>query len=217
MILGIYGTGGWSREIRMLAEQINSLAHRWDEMVFIEDMKEIFELEGKRVFRLDAFGEMPDEKELVIAVGEPSVREEVYGAAENYGIRLCTLIHPGVYIDRTVTLGEGCILMNGVYLGSNTVIGANTVLMPNTIVGHDTSIGMHCTICSNCCINGASRVGDRVFFGFLSGTKQNLTVGNDVICSAGAIVFRDLPDETVAVGNPARIVKKNEEKRVFRE
>ena len=35
-------------------------------------------------------------------------------------------------------------------------------------------------------------------------------------CSAGAIVFRDLPDEVIAVGNPARVMKKNEERRVFR-
>ena len=59
-------------------------------------------------------------------------------------------------------------------------------------------------------------IGDRVFMGFLSGTKDHISVGNDVIISAGSIVFKDLPDETIVVGNPARIMKKNEDKRVFK-
>lgn len=215
MLLGIYGTGGFSREVLMLAEQVDNIDRRWNEIVFIEDMKEVLKLEGKSVLRLHTFAEIEEEKELVIAVGEPSVREEVYDLAKGYGIRLCTLIHQGVHVDKTVSLGEGSIIMGGVYLGSHAVIGANTVIQLNTIIGHDTNIGMHCTISSNCCISGTNQIGDRTYFGFLSGTKQNLKVGNDVICSAGAIVFRDLPDAVIAVGNPARIMKKNEEKRVF--
>lgn len=215
MLLGIYGTGGFSREILMLAEQVDNVCRRWNEIVFIEDRKEVLELEGKRTMRLNAFAETAGDKELVIAIGEPSVREEVYKSAKRYGIKLCTLIHPSVYVDRTVSLGEGCIVMGGVYLGSHVVIGVNTVLQLNTTVGHDTSIGMHCTVGSNCCISGTNQIGNRTYFGFLAGTKQNLKIGNDVICSAGAVVFRDLPDEVIAVGNPARIMRENKDKRVF--
>jgi len=50
----------------------------------------------------------------------------------------------------------------------------------------------------------------------LAGTTDHIQIGNDVIISAGASVFKDVPDEAVAVGNPARIMKKNDQKRVFK-
>jgi acetyltransferase-like isoleucine patch superfamily enzyme len=46
--------------------------------------------------------------------------------------------------------------------------------------------------------------------------KQGLSVGGDSIVGMGAVVCKSVPDEVVAVGNPARIVRKNEEHRVFK-
>ena len=99
---------------------------------------------------------------------------------------------------------------------SNFVIRHNVYIQPHAVIGHDIQIGRHTVVGSNCQIGGADVIGERVFMGFLSGTKDHICVGNDVIISAGAIVFKDLPDEVIAVGNPARIMKNNSEKRVFK-
>ncbi len=37
-----------------------------------------------------------------------------------------------------------------------------------------------------------------------------VTIGNNVVIGAGSVVTRDFPDNTIACGNPCRIVRKND-------
>ena len=39
----------------------------------------------------------------------------------------------------------------------------------------------------------------------------NIEIGNNVVIGAGAVVSRDIPDNSVAVGVPARVIKTTEE------
>lgn len=218
MLLAIYGAHGLAREVYIIARKINGVYHKWNEYCFIDDVNEITEVNGVKVFK---FEELIKEKgkndvEVVIAVGEPGIRDALYHKVKESGLHLVTLIHPGVYIDETTTIGEGVVVAEGVTITSNVEIGDNSYIQPHAVIGHDIRIGRHTLIGSNCQIGGGDRIGDRVFMGFLSGTTDHITIGSDSIISAGAIVFRELPEGVIAVGNPARIVKKNEEKTVFK-
>ncbi len=46
--------------------------------------------------------------------------------------------------------------------------------------------------------------------------RQGISIGNDTIVGMGSVVHRDIPNDVIALGNPARPMKKNEEHRVFR-
>lgn len=216
MKLGIVGAGGLGREVYIVAKKINAVKHRWDEIFFMDTNRSITEVLGVRCLDVDEAMQTIDDLEVVVAIGEPRIREKVYNDIHNGGKELATLIHPGVYIDETTTIGKGCIICEGVTITSCVEIGDNTFVHPHAVIGHDIKIGKHCMIGANSEIGGANVIGDRSYFGFMSGTKELLTIGQDVICSAGAIVFRDLPDGVIAVGNPARIMKNNDDKTVFR-
>lgn len=218
MILGIYGAHGLAREVNIIAKKINRLENRWTQIVYIDDINDVTELQGQLVYTFQTLLENypKDELELVIAVGEPSVRAALYQKVCDAGIKLVSLIHPGVYIDETTQIGEGVVICEGVTITSDVQLENNVYIQPHTVIGHDIQIGKHSVIGSNCQIGGADVIGERVFMGFLSGTTDHIRIGNDVIISAGAIVFKDLPDEVVAVGNPARIMRKNNEKQVFK-
>ncbi len=216
MVLGIYGTGGLAREVYIIAKKILNKVHRWEDIVFIDDINDITELEGRKVYRFFTAIKSFSDFELSIAVGEPALRDEIYSLAHNNQVKLATLIHPGVYIDESTKIGDGVIICDMATITSHVVISDNVYLQPHVVIGHDIFIGRHSVIGANCQIGGANHIGERVYMGFNSGTKENLTIGKDVICSAGAIVFRDIPDEVIVVGNPARIMKKNEDKKVFR-
>lgn len=56
-------------------------------------------------------------------------------------------------------------------------------------------------------------VGDNVYIGIRSLIMPGITIGSNVIIGAGSIVTRDIPDNSVAVGVPARVIKSIDEYR----
>jgi maltose O-acetyltransferase len=50
-------------------------------------------------------------------------------------------------------------------------------------------------------------IGDNVWIGGGAIVLAGVTIGDDAVVGAGAIVTKDVPARTVAVGNPARVVK----------
>lgn len=55
------------------------------------------------------------------------------------------------------------------------------------------------------------KVGSNVYFGNNAVILPGVTIGSNVIIGAGAVVTKDIPDNSVAVGVPARVVKTADE------
>ncbi len=51
-------------------------------------------------------------------------------------------------------------------------------------------------------------VGDNVWFGAGVQVMPGVTIGNNVVIGGGSIVVQDIPDDSVAVGNPCRVIRK---------
>lgn len=49
-------------------------------------------------------------------------------------------------------------------------------------------------------------IGDNVFVGLKSIILPNVHIGNNVVIGAGSVVTKDIPDNSVAVGNPAKVI-----------
>lgn len=58
--------------------------------------------------------------------------------------------------------------------------------------------------------NHRPRIGNNVSVGCHVTIIGNINIGNNVIIGAGSVVVKDIPDNAVVVGNPARIIKYNE-------
>jgi serine O-acetyltransferase len=54
--------------------------------------------------------------------------------------------------------------------------------------------------------SGCPKLGDRVFIGPGAKILGSISIGNDVAIGANAVVTKDLPDNAVAVGVPAKII-----------
>lgn len=220
MILGIYGSSGMGREVRELAILINSrnFKKKWKEIIFIDDTKEVGSLKG--CMRLP-FSEIvnnykQDELEIVICVGEPSSKFKIYEKIKRYGYSLCTLIHPDAEISPSADIGNGVVVRKGTIVSSDSKIGKNVILQSNVIIGHDAKIGDHCQISSFSEIAGNCDVGNEVFVGIGSFIKENTSIGDQVIVSMGSVVMKNINSGDIVMGNPARLISKNNEKKVFK-
>lgn len=87
-------------------------------------------------------------------------------------------------------------------------IGDNVTLAPRVhILAHDasTKLFLNHTRVAN------TVIGNNVFIGAGAIVLPGVTIGDNVVIGAGSIVAKDIPNNSVAVGNPARVVKSLEE------
>jgi serine O-acetyltransferase len=99
-------------------------------------------------------------------------------------------------------------------IGRNLVLehyGLGVVIHPNVTIGDDCRIYHHVTIAGEMPLDAPERVviGNRVTIGvnavILPRPYKGLTIGDDAIIGAGAVVTKDVPPGAVMIGVPARI------------
>ena len=115
--------------------------------------------------------------------------------------------HLDKLIKRGLKVGKNFNRMGGVIIDPyhcyHITIGDNVTLAPRVhVVAHDASI---------CIFTGKTRasnvvLGNNVFVGAGSIILPGVHIGNRVIIGAGSIVTQDVPDNSVAAGNPARVI-----------
>jgi len=84
------------------------------------------------------------------------------------------------------------------------------------VINDGTVFGAHCTVRNSTTIGNkrlkdgsysrAPRFGDHVDIGANAIIIGPITIGNDVMIGAGAVVLKDVPPNSVVVGNPGRII-----------
>ena len=218
MKLFIYCAGGFGREIFDTAKRINKSNNKWDEICFIDDVRLENEFYNTKLFTFDTVLEKFDLNsfEVVIANGEPVVRKAIYDKLKSSNIKLATLVDNSAIVSDTAQIGEGVIVTSYCSISSSAVVGNNVAINTKAIVGHDVRLGEHAVISSLVNIGGATPVGENSYIGMGVQIKEGLTIGKDVIVGMGSVVYNDIPDEVIALGNPARPMRRNIDKRVFK-
>ena len=62
---------------------------------------------------------------------------------------------------------------------------------------------------------GGCVVGCATYIGLSVPVKQGIKIGKNVVVGMGSVVVRDIPDNVIAMGNPARPMKNKDDSRVF--
>jgi sugar O-acyltransferase (sialic acid O-acetyltransferase NeuD family) len=217
MILGIYGAGGLGREVYELANLINSYNNCWDEIFFIDDGEII---NNPRKALIIKFKNLKDkfnleDVEVCIAIGEPYIRKVLFDKLINSNIAIATLIHPEVYIPKSTIIGKGTIINKFTSISCDSVVGENVYIHPIACVGHDSTIGNHAIISSYVDVAGDCNVGECAFLAINVIMKQGTSIGSNSIVGLASVVHRDIKNDVIALGNPARAMKNNENQRVF--
>lgn len=111
---------------------------------------------------------------------------------------------------RGVTIGNNtCIYRNvSIDTGNGKVtIGDDCVLTGCTILTHDASTNGYLGInYGSPSPNKDISIGNKCFIGYGAIVLMGVNIGNDVIVGAGSVVTKDIPDGSVAVGNPAKVI-----------
>jgi UDP-N-acetylbacillosamine N-acetyltransferase len=144
---------------------------------------------------------------MVIAIGDCDHRLQMAEAACEAGFHLVTVIHPRAVVAEGVTLGAGTVVMAGAVINPGARIGQNVIVNTGATVDHDCVLedGVH--VCPGVSLAGGVRIGRAAWVGIGSTVIQRVCIGARAFVGAGAVVLRDLPENIVAYGNPARVIR----------
>ncbi len=214
-ILGIWGAGGLGREVLELAKIINGKSKRWDGFIFIVDGVTDAQVNGVQVFEYEDAKKKFSSLEVAMGIGEPAVREEKFRLLKNDGITTPSLIHPEVYVPETTVVGQGAVIQYGCFISCNVSVGDYVYIQPHCNIGHDDKLAEGCIISGLCNVAGAVSIGRYTYLGLSAVVKEGVNIGNNTVVGMGSVVYKDIPDEMVALGNPARPMARNTDRKVF--
>jgi len=143
----------------------------------------------------------------VIAAGEPRIRRRIREQVMAAGLELVNAIHPTAIVSPGARLGRGVVILAGSVLSDNPVIEDNVWVGLGAAITHDTTIGRDCLIGGRSAIGAYVDVGAEAMVGWGAVVGLNCRIGARAAVGSGANVVSDIPEDAVAVGNPAKVIK----------
>jgi len=134
-------------------------------------------------------------------------RQILFNMAKSFGFKFPIIISPEAIVDKNVDIDEGTVIMPGSVINVGSIIGKNCIINSGSIIEHDCKIGDHCHIAPGVHISGGVEIDDLSFVGIGSIIIQGIKIGKNVTIGAGSVVIRDIPENTIVVGNPAKVIK----------
>ena len=129
-----------------------------------------------------------------IAIGQiksVKLRIDLYESVLNIGFEIPSIISPQSFISRTVQIGEGTIIMNGVILNSGVRIGNNCIINSKALIEHGTQVADHCHISTGAILNGDCVVESKSFVGSGAVVKHGITIKTSSFVNMGQIVTKN--------------------------
>ena len=110
-----------------------------------------------------------------------------------------------VVIENNVEIATGCTIDRGSV--DDTTIGENTYLDNQVHIAHNVKIGSDCMIAGQVGFAGSSKLGNNVKIGGQAGISGHLKIGNNVKIGGGSGVVKDVNDNEIIMGYPAKPLK----------
>lgn len=209
--IAIIGCGGFGREVHMLINQINARKEQYEFIGYFDDGY----TKGELFNNFPVLGSVADINtidyplSIVSAIADPKTKMKLLNIIANNNIEYPVLIHPNALVGEKefVKIGEGSIITAGVIITVNINIGKHVILNLSCTVGHDTNIGDYSSFMPTVNISGEVEIEKCVYVGTGAKIINQLTIGENTIIGAGAVVAKSLPANCTAVGIPAKPIK----------
>ena len=119
-----------------------------------------------------------------------------------------TISHPSAIISSESIINPGSQINPGVIVAQHSNIGNFVTLNRAVTIGHHTKIRDFTTINPGCNIAGFCSIGRGVTIGMGTNIFDEIKIGDNSIIGAGSLVTKDVPENTLVYGVPAKIISK---------
>lgn len=145
----------------------------------------------------------------IVAIGDNYTRYLIVSKIKslNPSFTFVSAIHPFTAIAKHVSIGCGTVAMAGTIINNDTTIGKHCILNTKASVGHDNKVGDYVTVGPGATLGGNVTIGDFSNISIGANIKHGVSIGKETVIGAGATLLNDVPDNVVAYGTPAKIVR----------
>lgn len=146
----------------------------------------------------------------IVAIGDNHIRSEFFKKLRDIGVQTITAIHPAAIIAKTATVGNGTVVAANAVINPSAEIGENCIINTGATIDHDNCIADHVHISPGANLAGNVSIGKYSHIGIGASIINGMAIGQNATVGAGAVVTKDVPNNAVVAGIPAKIIKYNE-------
>ena len=210
----IYGCGGLGLEtMEILEDNIRNKIIADHKCIFVVDEVGDQSVDGYDVID---FKSALEGSKITIAVGEPSTRKKCLEKVRQKKLVLSSIISQHAFVSNSAVIESGVIVAPFVSIQAQSYISENVAINTQAIIGHHVKVLGGSVISSQVNLGGSCVVYELTYIGMGALILEKVLIGSETIIGMGSVVFKDIPDGVIALGNPARVARKNEDKKVFK-
>jgi sugar O-acyltransferase (sialic acid O-acetyltransferase NeuD family) len=200
----IHGAGGQGKEVLECAiDNYKKICFMSNEKhdTFILKYPVLYEQETTENYILENFDEV------IVAIGNNSLRLNKISHYFEIGIKVATIIHPKALVSRFAKIEMGCMISENAIIGPFVTLGKGCRIAPNGIVCHDCNLDDGVNLSPKATIGGACNIGEKTWLCIGSTLSDHINIGSNCVIGAGAVVLSDMPNNALIVGMPAFVKK----------
>jgi sugar O-acyltransferase (sialic acid O-acetyltransferase NeuD family) len=145
----------------------------------------------------------------ILAVSNNFIRSQVAGQLAEIApsFVFVTVVHPTAWISPTATLGHGTLVLAGAVVNAACVVGDHAIINTKTSLDHESEVEAFASLLPGVTTGGAVKIGTGSCVCAGSTLVHQVRIGRHTMVGAGSLVLRDLPDNSLCYGSPARVVR----------
>ena len=144
----------------------------------------------------------------IVAIGNNDIRYNIMSRINALGGMTPTLIHPSAVISKSAKIGKGVYIQANAHIWTKVNVSDYCVISPNVVVAHHSSLGKACLVSTLSAVGASINVEDFVFIGMGATIVTGVTsIGKNSIIGAGAVVLKDVEENSVYAGVPAKKIR----------
>lgn len=143
-----------------------------------------------------------------LGIGRPILRKKLFDKFNAInGILISTISNKTDIGSFDVSISDGANILSGVKISNAVKIGKAVIIYYNSVVTHNCEIGDFVEISPSVSILGNVSIGSFSHIGSNATILPNINIGINVIVGAGSVINRDIPDNSLVVGMPGKVIK----------
>ncbi len=142
---------------------------------------------------------------VLLGFGNCRMRNQLTALLRTQGFSLPIAVHPRAVVASDAIIGAGTVIAAGAVVNPASRIGSSVIVNTCASIDHECTIDDAAHIGPGARLAGRVSIGEEAQIAIGATVNDGISIGKRAIIGAGSVVVRDIPNDVVAYGAPARV------------